>query len=87
MQHTLEEKLGQLPEVATVFAKLGTGDVATDPMPPSVADGFVILKPRGEWPDPRKPQARLVVELERAALDAPGNNYEFTQPIEMRFNG
>jgi cobalt-zinc-cadmium resistance protein CzcA len=86
MQHTLEEQLGQLPEVATVFAKIGTGDVATDPMPPSVADGFVILKPRGEWPDPRKPKARLVVELERAALDAPGNNYEFTQPIEMRFN-
>ncbi|TFH28903.1 MAG: CusA/CzcA family heavy metal efflux RND transporter, partial [Myxococcales bacterium] len=86
MQHGLEKRIAMFPEVATVFAKIGTGDVATDPMPPSVADGFVIMKPRSEWPDPRKPKARLVAELEAAVMEVPGNNYEFTQPIEMRFN-
>ena len=69
-----------------MFAKLGTADVATDPMPPSVADTYVILKEREQWPDPRKSKSALVAELEAAAARVPGNNYEFTQPIEMRFN-
>jgi len=86
MQHVLEDRLRQFPEVKHVFAKIGTAEIATDPMPPSVADGFVIMKPRAEWPDPKKPKAELVGELEQAALQIPGNNYEFTQPIEMRFN-
>ncbi len=86
MQHVLERRLKKFPEVKTVFAKMGTAEIATDPMPPSVADGFVIMKPRSEWPDPRKPKAELVKELEAALLKIPGNNYEFTQPIEMRFN-
>jgi cobalt-zinc-cadmium resistance protein CzcA len=86
MQHVLERRLEELPEVKTVFAKIGTAEIATDPMPPSVADGFVIMKPRAEWPDPRKPKAELVRELEAAAVTVPGNNYEFTQPIQMRFN-
>jgi cobalt-zinc-cadmium resistance protein CzcA len=72
--------------VKRVFAKLGTADIATDPMPPSVSDTFVILKERNEWPDPKKPKAQLVAELEQAVLAVPGNNYEFTQPIQMRFN-
>jgi cobalt-zinc-cadmium resistance protein CzcA len=86
MQKQLDAHLAQLPEVKHVFAKLGTAEVATDPMPPSVADTFVILKPREEWPDPRKPRIALVGELERAASSIPGSNYEFTQPIQMRFN-
>jgi cobalt-zinc-cadmium resistance protein CzcA len=86
MQHVLEDRLKQFPEVKNVFAKIGTAEIATDPMPPSVADGFVMLKPRAEWPDPKKPKAKLVAELEAAARQIPGNNYEFTQPIEMRFN-
>ena len=86
MQHVLERRLRELPEVETVFAKIGTGEIATDPMPPSVADGFVIMKPRREWPDPRKPKAELVSEVEAAVREVPGNNYEFTQPIQMRFN-
>jgi cobalt-zinc-cadmium resistance protein CzcA len=86
MQHTLEERLRELPEVSHVFAKIGTGDIATDPMPPSVADGFAIMRPRAEWPDPRKPKERLVREIEAHVATVPGNNYEFTQPIEMRFN-
>lgn len=86
MQHALERRLKEFPEVKNVFAKIGTAEIATDPMPPSVADGFVIMKPRKEWPDLRKPKAQLVSELEAAVKDIPGNNYEFTQPIQMRFN-
>ena len=86
MQSALERRLAQLPEVSHVFAKLGTAEVATDPMPPSLADTFVMMKPRDAWPDPRKPKAQLVGELEAAAREIPGNNYEFTQPIQMRFN-
>ena len=69
-----------------MFGKLGTAEVATDPMPPSVADTFVMLKPRNQWPDPRKPKATLVAEIEKAVAGIPGNNYEFTQPIQMRMN-
>ena len=86
MQLSLDARLAQFPEVDRVFAKLGTADVATDPMPPSVADTYVILKERERWPDPRKSKAALVEEIEAAAARVPGNNYEFTQPIEMRFN-
>lgn len=86
MQEVLEQRIKQFPEVDKVFAKIGTPEVATDPMPPNVADNFVILKPRSEWPDPRKTKAALVAEMEQALEQLPGNNYEFTQPIQMRFN-
>ena len=86
MQSQLESRLKQFPEVDRVFAKLGTAEIATDPMPPNVADNFVMMKPRSEWPNPRKPKAELVAEIEKAVWQLPGNNYEFTQPIQMRFN-
>ena len=86
MQTALEARIKQFPEVDKVVAKLGTAEVATDPMPPSVADTFVLLKDRKDWPDPRKPKAQLVAELQEAVEKVPGNNYEFTQPIQMRFN-
>lgn len=86
MQSQLEERLKAFPEVDKVFAKIGTPEVATDPMPPSVADTFVILKPRSQWPNPDKTKDELVAEMEYAVTQLPGNNYEFTQPIEMRFN-
>ena len=86
MQSTLEARIKQFPEVYRVFGKLGTAEVATDPMPPSVADTFIMLKPRSEWPDPRKTKAELVAEIETAVKQIPGNNYEFTQPIQMRMN-
>ena len=86
MQTALEARVKQLPEVGRVAAKIGTAEVATDPMPPSVADTYVFLKPRSQWPDPRKPKLQLVAELQKAVADIPGNNYEFTQPIQMRFN-
>lgn len=86
MQHLLETRVKDFPEVETVFAKLGTAEIATDPMPPSVADNFIMLKPRAEWPDPNRPKADLVHAIEEAVKKIPGNNYEFTQPIQMRFN-
>ena len=86
MQELLEERIKQFPQVDKVFAKLGTAEVATDPMPPNVADNFVMLKPRSEWPDPSMTQFELMAEIEEAVSDLPGNNYEFTQPIQMRFN-
>jgi heavy metal efflux system protein len=86
MQTALESRLAKLPEVSHVFGKIGTAEVANDPMPPSVSDTFVIMKPRKEWPNPRKAKEALVRELESAAGEIPGNNYEFTQPIQMRFN-
>ena len=86
MQEGLEDRIRKFPEVERVFAKLGTADVATDPMPPSVADNFLILKDRHEWPDPRKPREQLVEELDAAVRQIPGNNYEFTQPVQMRMN-
>ncbi len=85
-QESLEAEVRELPEVERVFAKLGTAEVATDAVPPSVADNFVILKPREEWPDPRKPKSQVVAELEAAVTPLPGNRYEFLQPIQMRFN-
>ena len=86
MQEALEKALLEFPEVSLVAGKIGTAEVATDPMPPNVADVFVILKPRKEWPDPRRPKADLVGALEKRVEQIPGNNYEFTQPIQMRFN-
>jgi heavy metal efflux system protein len=86
MQTQLEAAVKTLPEVDHIVAKVGTADIATDPMPPSVADNFIMLKDRALWPDPRKPKAQVVADLEQAVLPIPGNNYEFTQPIQMRFN-
>jgi len=86
MQLQLESVITDFAEVKRVFSKIGTPDVATDPMPPSVADTFVILKPRSEWPEPDKTKEEFVAELRAAVEKIPGNKYEFTQPIEMRFN-
>jgi len=86
MQESLERTLAGFPEVKRVFSKLGTAEVASDPMPPSMGDTFVILKPREEWPDPRKPKQELLEELEEALEAIPGSNYEISQPIQMRTN-
>jgi cobalt-zinc-cadmium resistance protein CzcA len=86
MQHDLELNIKTLPEVDTVFSKIGTAEIATDPMPPSVADMIVMMRPRSQWPDPHLSKAALVGKLEARSAGVLGNNYEFTQPIEMRFN-
>ncbi len=86
MQRQLEARIKEFPEVREVVAKIGTAEVATDPMPPSVADTFIMLKDRRDWPDPRKPRVVLLAELKEAVSAFPGNNYEFTQPVQMRMN-
>lgn len=86
MQYELEQKIKTFSEVERVFSKIGTAEIATDPMPPSVADVFIILKPESEWSGEYQSKAELVVAMEQAVKGVPGNNYEFTQPIEMRFN-
>ena len=86
MQTALEARIARFPEVERVVAKIGTAEVATDPVPPSVADTFIMLKDRKDWPDPRKSRSDLVSEMETAVNEIPGSKYEFTQPIQMRFN-
>jgi cobalt-zinc-cadmium resistance protein CzcA len=86
MQRRLETRLLEVPEVERVFTRLGTAEVASDPMPPSVGDAYVMLKPRDQWPDPSKRKEALVTEIQAIAAKVPGNNYEFSQPIQMRTN-
>ena len=86
MQTALEARLREFPEVERVVSKIGTPEIATDPVPPSVADTFIFLHPRKDWPNPRKPRTQLVAEMNAAVDEFPGNRYEFTQPIQMRFN-
>jgi heavy metal efflux system protein len=86
MQHRVEAVITAMPEVHEVFARLGTAEVANDPMPISTGDTYVILKPRRQWPDPKRPKSEVVEEMERRLSVLPGNAYEFTQPIQMRFN-
>ena len=86
MQLKVEKEVMSFPEVQTVFSKIGTAEVATDPMPPNVADTFIMLKPKSEWPDQDRTKAQVVEQLEHYLKDLLGNQYEFTQPIQMRFN-
>ncbi len=85
-QQQVETRLLQFPEVLTAFARTGTAEVATDAMPPNISDGYVMLKPRDEWPNPDKPKAELVAEIQEALEQLPGNAYEMSQPIQLRFN-
>jgi heavy metal efflux system protein len=86
MQLDVEKKISAFPQVAFVFSKTGTAEIATDPMPPNASDTFVILKPEAQWPDPSLTKDGLVKQIEAAVRELPGNSYEFTQPIQMRFN-
>ena len=86
MQTQVESILVQQPEVDYVFSKTGTAEAASDPMPPNVSDTFIMLKPQREWPNPKIAKEELIGRFETALANAPGNLYEFTQPIEMRFN-
>jgi cobalt-zinc-cadmium resistance protein CzcA len=86
MQKELEHTVKGFPQVDRIFSKIGLAEIATDPMPPSVADNYIILKPKSEWPDPDLDKNELIRQMQKAVEHVPGNNYEFTQPIEMRFN-
>ncbi len=86
MQTQVEKAILKVPEVAYVFSKTGTAEMASDPMPPNLSDTFIILKPKGEWKDPQLSKSSLIEKIEEKVQQIAGNNYEFTQPIEMRFN-
>ncbi len=86
MQLKVEKALLRFPEVALVYSKTGTAEMASDPMPPNVSDTFVILKPQEQWPNPGEPKSSLIERIENALEKLPGAKYEFTQPIQMRFN-
>ncbi len=87
MQKQLETRLKQkFPEIERVFARTGTAEIASDAMPPSISDGYIMLKPIDQWPSPRKTRAELLAAIQEEASKVPGNNYEFSQPIQLRFN-
>jgi cobalt-zinc-cadmium resistance protein CzcA len=86
MQLEIENALMKIPEVAYVYSKTGTAEMAFDPMAPNVSDTFIILKPREEWPNPKLPKNELIKKIQKVVAKLPGNNYEFQQPIQMRFN-
>ena len=75
----------EFPEVKSIISRIGVADVPTDPMPMDIADVFVILKPSDEWTSAES-KDELVEKMKDAISIVPGVNYEFTQPIEMRFN-
>jgi len=87
MQKQIEKRLkDKFPEIERVFARTGTAEIASDAMPPSISDGYIMLKPVDQWPTPRKTHAELLAGIQAEAAQVPGNNYEFSQPIQLRFN-
>ncbi len=87
MQQQLEATLkAKFPEIDRVFARTGTAEIASDPMPPNISDGYIMLKPVSEWPEPRKSREELLAAIQEVVGKVPGNNYEFSQPIQLRFN-
>ncbi|SFR92750.1 cobalt-zinc-cadmium resistance protein CzcA [Mitsuaria sp. PDC51] len=87
MQQQLESTLkAKFPEIDRVFARTGTAEIASDPMPPNISDGYVMLKPQDEWPDPKRTRDDLLAAVQAEAAKLPGQNYEFSQPIQLRFN-
>jgi cobalt-zinc-cadmium resistance protein CzcA len=86
MQFQLERAVLEMPEVKTYFSRVGTAEVATDPMPPNISDGYIMLKDPEQWPDPNKPKSQLVAELTERLEQLPGNAFEISQPIQLRFN-
>ncbi|MBB2496471.1 CusA/CzcA family heavy metal efflux RND transporter [Aquipseudomonas ullengensis] len=87
MQARLEKRLVEkVPEIERVFARTGTAEIASDPMPPNISDAYVMLKPKDQWPDPGKSREALIADLQRVSAEVPGSNYELSQPIQLRFN-
>ena len=87
MQQQLEKILmAEVPEIERVFARTGTAEIASDPMPPNISDSYVMLKPKEQWPDPKKSREALIADIQRASTIVPGSAYELSQPIQLRFN-
>ena len=86
MQFRLERAVLEIPEVKTYFSRVGTAEVASDPMGPNISDGYVMLKDRADWPNPDKSKAQLLNEIQQKLALIPGNAFEISQPIQLRFN-
>ncbi|MCK3838402.1 MULTISPECIES: CusA/CzcA family heavy metal efflux RND transporter [Pseudomonas] len=87
MQQQLEKTLlAEVPEIERVFARTGTAEIASDPMPPNISDSYVMLKPKDQWPDPSKSREAIIADIQRASAIVPGSVYELSQPIQLRFN-
>ncbi|WP_394781942.1 CusA/CzcA family heavy metal efflux RND transporter [Undibacterium sp.] len=87
MQMQIEQGLmKKFPEIARIFARTGTAEIASDPMPPNISDAYIMLKPESEWPAPKKSRAQLLVAIQQQAASYAGNSFEFSQPIQLRFN-
>lgn len=87
MQQQLERTLkAKFPEIERVFSRTGTAEIAADPMPPNISDAYVMLKPQEQWPKPRRSRDELVAAVQAEVAKLPGQNYEFSQPIQLRFN-
>jgi cobalt-zinc-cadmium resistance protein CzcA len=86
MQFQLEKAVLEIPEVKTYFSRVGTAEVASDPMGPNISDGYVMLKDHSEWPNPDKTKVQLLDEISAKLSLLPGNAYEISQPIQLRFN-
>ena len=87
MQQRLEKAIiEQVPEVERIFARTGTAEIASDPMPPNISDAYIMLKPQSQWPDPSLSREALIAQVQKAAASVPGSNYELSQPIQLRFN-
>ncbi|WP_017760305.1 CusA/CzcA family heavy metal efflux RND transporter [Pseudacidovorax intermedius] len=87
MQQRLESRMKEkFPEIERIFARTGTAEIASDAMPPNISDGYVMLKPEKDWPAPRRSRAELLEAVQQEAAKIPGNSYEFSQPIQLRFN-
>ncbi len=82
----LERAVLTLPEVKTVYSKAGTASLAADPMPPNASDNYIILKPKDEWPAGVTTKEQVIERIREKTAPLVGNNYDVTQPIEMRFN-
>ena len=79
-----EKKVLEVPEVLTVVTRTGTPEIATDPMPLSLSDSFLTMKPRSQW-RPGMTKDKLIAELQAKIQQVPGQGYNFSQPIELRF--
>lgn len=86
MQMALERAIAAQPEVKTMFARTGTAEAAVDPMPPNISDAVIVLKDRRDWPDPSLSKEDLIARIEAISSRQLGNSFEFSQPIELRFN-
>ncbi|MDC5574319.1 CusA/CzcA family heavy metal efflux RND transporter [Acinetobacter baumannii] len=87
IQENVEKQLLKaFPEIKAIFARTGTAEVATDVMPPNISDGIVLLKPHDQWPNPKETIDELRTRMLQFVNQIPGNNSEFSQPIELRFN-